>query len=528
MDKKLSLEKLGILSRDGITPSLYWNLPVEVLYDEAIKRSEAVLSKYGSIVVNTAPYTGRSPKDRFIVKEPTCADKVWWGKINQPIEEEKFNALKKRVCEYLSKKDLFIKDCYVGADTRYRLPLRVISEKAIASLFASTMFIQENDTKKLENFTPEFTVLHAPNFKADPKRDGTNSEVFILLNLGQKTILIGGTSYAGEIKKSMFSVMNYLMPQKGIMSMHASANYGKNEGDVAVFFGLSGTGKTTLSADPERTLIGDDEHGWSDDGVFNYEGGCYAKLIKLSPEAEPDIYKTTRMKGSMLENVVIEPTTKDINLDDQSITENTRGSYPVSFIPNMTLKGMGGHPKNIIMLTCDAFGVLPPISKLSYEQAMYHFISGYTAKVAGTERGITEPVATFSPCFGGPFMALHPAVYAKLLGEKIKKHSVDVWLINTGWSGGPYGVGSRIKIPHTRAMVKAVLNGSLKNIETKKDPIFGVLIPVSCPGIPPEILEPRNTWKDKDAYDKKAKELLSMFEKNFKEYGAEKLVKAGV
>lgn len=524
MDKKSSLEKLG-LSNFG---NLYWNLSVSVLYEEVLKRKEAILSKYGSIVINTAPYTGRSPKDKFLVKEPTCQDKVWWGKINLPFEEEKFNALKKRVCEYFQGKDLFIKDCYVGADERYRLPVRVISEKAIASLFASTMFIQENDTKKLENFIPEFTVLHAPNFKADPKKDGTLSEVFILLNFGQKTILIGGTSYAGEIKKSLFTVMNYLMPQKGIMSMHASANYGTGENDVAIFFGLSGTGKTTLSADPERTLIGDDEHGWSDSGVFNYEGGCYAKLIKLSPEAEPDIYRTTRMFGSMLENVVIDPNTREINLDDESITENTRGSYPVSFIPNMTLKGTGGHPKNIIMLTCDAFGVLPPISKLTYEQAMYHFISGYTAKVAGTERGITEPQATFSPCFGGPFMALHPTVYAKLLGEKIKKHNVDVYLINTGWSGGSYGVGSRIKIPHTRSMVKAALNGSLKNVQTKKDPTFGVLIPASCPDIPSEILEPKNTWKDKDAYDKKAKELQEMFEKNFKEYGGEMLIKASI
>lgn len=522
--KKENLEKLGLTS----SGTIYYNLSVSALYEEALKRNEGIITKYGSIVVNTAPYTGRSPKDRFIVEENSSKDKIWWGKINQPFQEEKFNALKNRVCEYLQGKELFIRDCYVGADKRYQLNVRIISEKAIASLFSSTMFVQENDPKKLENFIPEFVVLHAPNFKAEPKRDGTLSEAFILLNFGQKTILIGGTSYAGEIKKSLFTVMNYLMPQKGIMSMHASANYGKDINDAAVFFGLSGTGKTTLSADPERTLIGDDEHGWSDNGVFNYEGGCYAKLIRLSPEAEPDIYRTTRMFGSMLENVVIDPMTREINLDDESITENTRGSYPVSFIPNMTLKGKGGHPQNIIMLTCDAFGVLPPISKLTYEQAMYHFISGYTAKVAGTERGITEPQATFSACFGAPFMALHPTVYAKLLGEKIQKHKVDVWLINTGWSGGSYGTGSRIKIPHTRAMVKAALSGELKNIQTKKDQIFGVSIPLSCPGVPSEILEPKNTWKDKDAYDKKAKELASMFEKNFKEYGGEKLAKAGI
>ena len=516
-NKNESLKKVGIESKG----KLYWNLSTGALYEEALKRNEGIISKYGSIVVNTAPYTGRSPKDRFIVEEPSSKDKVWWGKINKPFDEAKFNALKSKVLKYLQSKDLFIRECYIGADKRYRINVRVISEKAIASLFSGTMFIPENDPKVLETFEPEFTVIHAPNFKADPKSDGTLSEVFILLNLGQKTILIGGTSYAGEIKKSMFSVMNYLLPQRGVMSMHASANYGMDENDAAIFFGLSGTGKTTLSADPERTLIGDDEHGWSNDGVFNFEGGCYAKLIKLSPEAEPDIYRTTRMFGSMLENVVIDPATREINLDDESVTENTRGSYPVSFIPNMTLKGKAGQPKNIIMLTCDAFGVLPPISKLTYEQAMYHFISGYTAKVAGTERGITEPQATFSPCFGGPFMVLHPTVYAKLLGEKIQKHNVDVWLINTGWSGGSYGVGSRIKIPHTRAMVKAVLNGSLKNVQTKKDPIFGVSIPVSCPGIPNEILEPKNTWKDKDAYDKKARELQEMFEKNYKEYAGE-------
>ncbi len=503
--------------------TVYWNLPTPVLYEEAVKRNEGIISKDGPIVVNTAPYTGRSPKDRFIVEEETSKDKVGWGKINKPFDETKFNALKDRVCDYLASKDLFVKECYVGADKKFRIPLRVVSEKAIASLFAGTMFIPENDPKELEKFNPEFTVLHAPNFKADPKRDGTQSEAFILLNFKQKLVLIGGTSYAGEIKKSMFSVMNYLLPQKGVMSMHASANYGKDENDVAIFFGLSGTGKTTLSASPDRTLIGDDEHGWSDEGVFNYEGGCYAKLIRLSRTTEPEIYETTRRFGSILENVVIDPVTREVNLDDESITENTRGSYPVSFIPNMTLKGAAGHPKNIVMLTCDAFGVLPPISKLTHEQAMYHFVCGYTAKVAGTERGITEPQATFSPCFGGPFMVLPPSDYAKLLGEKIKKHNVDVWLINTGWSGGPYGVGSRMKLPLTRQMVKAALDGSLKNIPTKKDPVFGVGIPTSCPGVPAEILDPKNTWKDKDAYDKKAKELQEMFEQNFKENAGNKL-----
>ena len=428
MEKNKSLESLGIKASGKV----YWNLSVPALYEEAIRRNEGIVSKYGSIVVNTAPFTGRSPKDKFIVKESSCADEVWWGKINQPIEEEKFGLLKKLATEHLEKKDLFVKDCYVGADEHYRINLRLVSERAIGALFAGTMFIPENDSKKLEDFLPEFTVLHAPSLNADPKIHGTNSRTFIILNFKEKLILIGGTSYAGEIKKSMFSVMNYLLPQKGVMSMHASANYGKNESDTAIFFGLSGTGKTTLSADPERVLIGDDEHGWSDKGVFNFEGGCYAKAIKLKKETEPEIFEATQHFGTMLENVVIDLVTREIDLDSDSITENTRASYPVSFIPNMTLKGTGSHPKNIIMLTCDAFGVLPPISKLTFDQAMYHFICGYTAKVAGTERGITEPQATFSPCFGAPFMALPPSVYAKLLGEKIKTHNVDVWLINTG------------------------------------------------------------------------------------------------
>ena len=523
MKQSKSLESYGIKNEKNI----YWNLATPALYEEALKRNEGIIAESGPIVVNTAPYTGRSPNDRFIVKESTSKNKVGWGKVNKPFDQAKYSALKKKVCEYLQTKDLFVRDCYVGADKRYRIPLRVISEKAVSALFAGTMFIREDDPKVLENFAPEFVVLHAPSLKADPAVDGTRSEVFIILNFKEKIILIGGTSYAGEIKKSMFSVMNYLMPQQGVMSMHASANYGETEDDVAIFFGLSGTGKTTLSADPERTLIGDDEHGWSNDGVFNFAGGCYSKLIKLSPKAEPDIYKTTRMFGSMLENVVLDPVTRKINLDDGSVTENTRGSYPVSFIPNMTLNGTARHPKNIIMLTCDAFGVLPPISKLTYEQAMYHFVCGYTAKVAGTERGITEPQATFSSCFGAPFMVLSPNVYAQLLGEKIKKHNTDVWLINTGWSGGPYGVGERIKIPYTRRMVKAALDGSLKKTETKKDPIFDVLVPVSCPGIPQEILEPRNTWKDKNAYDKKAKELQEMFEKNFKEQVGSNLTAIG-
>ncbi|MBI2995698.1 MAG: phosphoenolpyruvate carboxykinase (ATP) [Candidatus Melainabacteria bacterium] len=497
--------------------NVYQNLSVPVLYEKAIGMGEATLSKDGPIVVDTTPYTGRSPNDKFIVKEPSYVDKIWWGKVNQPIDENKFHLLEDLVANHLRTKDLFVKDCYVGADKNHRIKLRVISERAVAALFAGTMFIQESDPKKLENFIPDFIVLHAPSLNADPKTHGTNSGTFIVLNFQKNLALIGGTSYAGEIKKSMFTVMNYLLPQEGIMPMHASANYGKNKDDVAIFFGLSGTGKTTLSADPERTLIGDDEHGWSSKGIFNFEGGCYAKVIKLSREIEPLIYDTTKRFGTMLENVVIDPVTREIDLNSDKKTENTRASYPVSFIPNMTPEGKGGHPKNIIMLTCDAFGVLPPISKLTFDQAMYHFTCGYTAKVAGTERGIKEPQATFSACFGAPFMPLPPKVYAELLGKKIKEHNVDVWLINTGWSGGAYGEGRRMELPLTRMVVRAVLDGSLRNVKTTEDPLFGVHVPVSCPGVKAEILQPRNTWKDQDAYDKKAKELLRMFERSYNE-----------
>jgi phosphoenolpyruvate carboxykinase (ATP) len=483
------------------------NLSIPKLVEEAVKRNEGVLSKNGPIVINTAPHTGRSPKDRFIVKDSVSENTIAWGDINKPFDENKFLALKAKVLKYLEGKDLFIKDCYVGADKRYRISVRTTSEKAVGALFAHTMFIPSKD----KEFTPEFNILHAPNFKADPSSDGTNSGSFVIISFKDKTVLIGGTHYSGEVKKSMFSIMNFLLPQRGIMTMHSSANYGKTKDDVAVFFGLSGTGKTTLSADIERTLIGDDEHGWSDDGVFNFEGGCYAKAIKLKIETEPEIYVASNKFGALLENVVIDPETREVNFDDASITENTRASYPVSYIPNMTTDGYGHHPKNIIMLTCDAFGVLPPVSKLSYEEAMDHFICGYTAKVAGTEEGIKEPQATSSPCFGAPFMPLSVSTYAKLLGEKIKKHNVDVWLVNTGWSGGPYGIGNRMKLSITRAIITAALDGTLKSIETKKESNFGLSIPVSCPGVPSEILIPRNTWKDKDAYDKKAKELHELF-----------------
>lgn len=506
--KPLGLENLG---------HAYWNLPTPALYEESIRRYEASLSHLGPLVMRTGQYTGRLPKDKFLVREASSENKIAWGKINRPLAAEKFDALKYRLCAYLQGKDVFIEDCYAGADEKYRLPIRIVSERATAALFARTMFIREFDPEKLAHHVPEFTVLHAPGFHADPEVDGTHSEAFILIHFGKRLVLIGGTAYAGEIKKSIFTVMNYLLPQKGVMAMHCSANYGESPEDVALFFGLSGTGKTTLSADPERTLIGDDEHGWSDEGVFNFEGGCYAKVIKLSREGEPEIYETTRHFGTILENVTMDMQTRHINLDDASLTENTRAAYPITHIPNMTRTGKGGHPKHIIMLTCDAFGVLPPVSRLTPDQAMYHFLAGYTAKVAGTEAGVKEPQATFSPCFGAPFMALPPSTYAKLLGNKIAKHSVDVWLINTGWSGGPYGEGERIKLHFTREMVKAVLNGKLKQAPTRIDPIFGLTVPLSCPYVPAEILDPRNTWKDTEAYDRKAFELAAMFEKNFAE-----------
>ena len=512
-EREQSLKRLGLDNLGRV----HWDLPTPALYEEAIRRYEGMLSHLGPLVVRTGQYTGRLPKDKFLVREPSSESKIWWGKINRPIEPARFETLKNRLCAYLQGKDIFIENCYAGADERFRIPIRVISERATHALFARTMFIRELDAEKLSRHEPEFTVLHAPNFHADPEIDGTHSDAFVILHFGKKLILIGGTAYAGEVKKAIFTVMNYLLPQRHVMAMHCSANYGKDENDVAIFFGLSGTGKTTLSADPERTLIGDDEHGWSEQGVFNFEGGCYAKVIRLSHEGEPEIYETTRRFGTILENVAIDMQTRHVNLDDSSLTENTRAAYPITHIPNTTRTGMSGHPKNIIMLTCDAFGVLPPIARLTPEQAMYHFLAGYTAKVAGTESGVTEPQATFSPCFGAPFMALPPLTYAQLLREKIDQHKVNVWLINTGWSGGPYGQGQRIKLSLTRAMVKAVLSGALTNVNTKPDPVFGIGVPVACPDVPADVLEPSQTWKDSAAYDRKARELALMFDKNFQE-----------
>jgi len=514
-NKDESLKQLGLRNLGRV----HWNLSTPALYEEAIRRHEALLSHLGPLVVRTGQFTGRLPKDKFIVRESGSESKIWWGKVNRPIEQARFEAIQHRLCAFLQGKDLFIEDCYAGADARYRLPIRIISEHAWHTLFARTMFIREFDPQRLARHLPDFTVIHAPNFFADPAVDGTHSEAFVLLDFSKKLILIGGTAYAGEIKKAIFTVMNFLLPQRGVMAMHSSANYGKDESDVAVFFGLSGTGKTTLSADPDRTLIGDDEHGWSDGGVFNFEGGCYAKVMRLSPEGEPEIYETTRRFGTLLENVAIDTDTRHIDLDDASLTENTRAAYPISHIPNMTRTGAGGHPRNIIMLTCDAFGVLPPVARLTSEQAMYHFLAGYTAKVAGTEAGVTEPEATFSSCFGAPFMALPPLTYAKLLGDKIAAHKVNVWLVNTGWTGGPYGQGQRIKLAHTRAMVKAVLSGELQAASWQADAVFGISVPDASPGVPREILRPRQTWKDAAAYDAKARELAALFETNFRENG---------
>ena len=494
--------------------SVYWNLNSAELYEEIARRGEGVLSDHGAMIVDTGEHTGRAAKDKAIVREAQSEDKVFWGDVNKDFPQNRFNALKERMMAHARGRDLFVQDTYVGADSTYRLPVRVITELAWHSLFARTMFINETNDSRHH---PEFTVINLPSFQADPERDGTRSRTFILMDFSQRLVLIGGTSYAGETKKSVFTLMNYLLPQRGVMSMHCSANVGA-AGDVAIFFGLSGTGKTTLSADPERRLVGDDEHGWSDDGVFNFEGGCYAKVIKLSVEAEPDIYRTTRMFGTILENVVFDANTRAIDLDDATKTENTRASYPLTSIPNIVPSGHAGHPQNIIMLTADAFGVLPPVARLSPEQAMYHFLSGYTAKVAGTEKGIKEPEATFSTCFGAPFMVLHPGVYADLLGKKIAQHNAACWLVNTGWSGGPYGVGSRMKIGHTRAMIRAILNGSLAAVATTPDPIFGVKVPVSCPDVAPEVLQPRNTWSDKDAYDRQARDLARRFNDNFKKY----------
>ncbi len=500
--------------------SIYWNRSTPALYENAIRQSEAQISHLGPLLVRMGQHTGRAAKDKFVVDEPGSSKDVWWGKINVKYSNDHFDKLRRRMCSYLRGKKVFVQDAYAGADKRYRMPVRVVTEFAWHSLFTRNMFIQgPGDESSFKNFVPEFTVLHCPNFHADPDEDLTRSGTFVALDFASKLILVGGTSYGGEIKKSIFTVLNYILPGRGIMSMHCSANVAKDDPDnVAIFFGLSGTGKTTLSADPTRMLIGDDEHGWSNDGIFNFEGGCYAKVINLSKESEPEIYECTRRFGTILENVAMDPALRVVDLDDGTITENTRASYPLTHIPDIVRSGMAGHPRNVVMLTADAFGVLPPIAKLTPEQAMYHFISGYTAKVAGTEAGITEPTATFSACFGAPFMVRHPSVYAELLAEKLRKHKADCWLVNTGWTGGPYGTGSRMRIDVTRALLKAVLDGSLNDVKMDVDPYFGFMVPKQAPGVPSDILNPRGTWDDPKAYDKQAKKLAEMFQKNFEQF----------
>lgn len=508
-----SLEAVGLQFSENDTSRLFWNLTPADLYEHAVKNGEAQLTDKGALRVLTGQFTGRSPKDKFFVEQSPSKELLWWGTVNLPISAEHFDRLHAKVIEHLeSSERVYIHDAFAGADPTYRLPLRVVTTAAYHALFAWNMFVRATD-EELETLLPEFTILAAPHLTADPTTDGTRTGTFIIANLEKKIILVGGTLYSGELKKGIFTIMNYLLPQRGVMAMHCSANEGAN-GDTAVFFGLSGTGKTTLSADASRILIGDDEHGWSEDGIFNFEGGCYAKTINLRPENEPEIYATTQMFGTILENVPLnDDHTPDF--DSKEYTENTRCSYPLHYIPNASSTGVGGHPKNVIFLTADAFGVLPPVSKLSPEQAMYHFISGYTAKVAGTERGVTEPSATFSACFGAPFMPLHPTVYAELLAYKITTHGAAVWLINTGWTGGEYGIGHRMSLKHTRRIINAVLNGELETVPFVEEPFFGLMIPTEVPDVPSEILNPRNTWADAAAYDGKATALAKMFKDNF-------------
>ncbi len=495
---------------------IHWNLTPPLLYEEVIQRREAMMTDSGSLAVYTGKCTGRSPNDKFFVNEPSSYDHVNWGKTNRPIQAEKFERLKVRILDYFSRKELFIQDCYGGADPAYRFPARIITDSAWQSLFAYNMFRHAANVPAHE-FTPEFTVLVATGFETEPEIDGTRSDVVVAIHLGQKLALIAGTRYAGEIKKTVFTVLNYLFPLQSIFPMHCATNIGEKS-DTALFFGLSGTGKTTLSDDPKRRLIGDDEHGWSDNGVFNFEGGCYAKVIRLSAKDEPEIYSMTRRYGTLLENVVMDPASRRVDLNDDTITENTRASYRLEQLDNYEPTGMGDHPKNVILLTADAFGVLPPIARLTPEQAMYHFLSGYTAKVAGTEKGVKEPQATFSTCFGGPFMVHHPMVYARLLGEKILKHGSQCWMVNTGWTGGAYGVGQRMKIAYTRTMLDQLLSGQLDAVEYAPDPVFGLMVPRSCPGIPENVLNPRSTWADPSAYDAQARKLAGLFLENFAQY----------
>ncbi|MDE2571899.1 MAG: phosphoenolpyruvate carboxykinase (ATP) [bacterium] len=507
---RADLEQLGLRGLGAVAV----NRPAAALYEEALRRGEGKAAAGGPLVVLTGRHTGRSAQDKFFVKEPSSEAHIDW-EANKPISAEVFDRLYARVCEYLRGQDLFVLDCFAGADPAYRMPVRIVTQYAWHSLFARNLFI-DDDTALDE--TPEFTVLAVPRFEADPKRDGTRSETFIIVNFAKRIVLIGGTEYAGEIKKSVFTIMNYLLPLRGVLSMHCSGNIG-TAGDSAVFFGLSGTGKTTLSADPERELIGDDETGWSDRGVFNFEGGCYAKVIRLSKSAEPEIFAASHSFGSVLENVLMDDETRLLDLNSDKYTENTRSAYPLSYVPHLAPGSVGGHPKNVILLTADAFGVLPPIARLSRAQAMYHFLSGFTSKLAGTEKGLgKEPEATFSTCFGAPFMVHHPTVYSKLLGKKIAEHGAECWLINTGWNGGPYGIGKRMDLAYTRAMVRAALDGTLAKTDYETEPFFGLAIPKAVPGVPSGLLNPKATWGDKDAYDAQARRLARLFVENFRRF----------
>ncbi len=510
----ISLEDYGIKNLGDV----YHNLPTPALYEQAVRRREGLIAHLGPIVARTGHHTGRSPDDKFIVKEESSQEKIWWSKGNKPFEVGRFDYLFNRLAAYLQGKDVYIQDCYAGTDTRYRVPIRIVTEYAWHSLFARNMFIQPADDDELSRHSPEFTFFSMPRFHATPDIDGTSSEAFIIVNFGRRVILIGGTSYAGEIKKAVFTVLNYLLPQEKVLSMHCAANLGP-EDDVALFFGLSGTGKTTLSTDVDRRLIGDDEHGWSADGVFNFEGGCYAKVIKISPEQEPQIYECTRRFGTILENVAIDSHTRRLDLNDASLTENTRASYPITHISNSVRKGIGPHPKNVFMLSYDAFGILPPIALLTPEQATYYFLQGYTARVAGTEVGLgKEPQAIFSPCFGAPFMALPPNDYARLFFDSVVNHKVTCWLVNTGLVGGGFGVGKRISLPHTRELIHTALGGELMQGPLEKDPVFGFSIPARCGSVPGEILKPAQSWKDRSAYDAEAKKLASKFVENFRQF----------
>jgi phosphoenolpyruvate carboxykinase (ATP) len=515
----MQLEERAILDHAGVrTPIKTWyNLSPAELYEHAVSRGEASIVASGALTADTGHHTGRSPKDKFFVREPSSADKIWWFPGNQPIDPEKFDGLLQKMIDYIAENSVYVQDVFACADPAFRLRVRVVSQLAWHSLFAHNLFIRPAPEEK-SGFEPDFTVISLPAVRADPARDGTRSETFILVNLGRRMVIIGGTEYAGEIKKSIFTALNYLMPEHGAMPMHCSANIGE-DGKVALFFGLSGTGKTTLSSDPTRRLIGDDEHGWSDEGVFNFEGGCYAKTIHISQEAEPEIYAATNHFGTILENVAFDPDTRIPDYDDESRTENTRSAYPVDLIPVAELSGRGGHPSSVLFLSADAFGVLPPVARLNEEQARFFFLSGYTAKVAGTERGVTEPEPTFSTCFAAPFLVLPPETYSGMLLDRVRRHHAQVWMLNTGWVGGPPGVGERISIAHTRAIVRAVVEGKLRHVETWRDPVFGLSVPITVPGVPLEVLDPRGSWPDPAAYDRAAQRLKGMFEDNIDRLG---------